>query len=185
METDLSTGEQWFVMRDLKRANAKLPAYKQLEEAGFRVFTPMTTKIIEKGGKRTRIQVPFVQDLLFVYSSKEALDKVVTRTQTLQYRFLKGAAYCTPMTVPVAEMDRFITTVTSVKTPQYYHLDEITPSMYGAKIRMVCEGPINGFEGTLLKIKGSGKKRLLVKLTGVLAAAVEIGNADYIELVNS
>lgn len=57
--------------------------------------------------------------------------------------------------------------------------------MYGAKIRMVCEGPINGFEGTLLKIKGSGKKRLLVKLTGVLAAAVEIGNADYIELVNS
>lgn len=89
------------------------------------------------------------------------------------------------MTVPVAEMDRFITAVTSVKTPQYYHLDEITPSMYGAKIRMVCEGPINGFEGTLLKIKGSGKKRLLVKLTGVLAAAVEIGNADYIELVNS
>lgn len=169
METDLSTGEQWFVMRDLKRANAKLPAYKQLEEAGFRVFTPMTTKIMEN----------------FVYSSKEALDKVVTRTHTLQYRFLKGAAYCTPMTVPVAEMDRFITAVTSVKTPQYYHLNEITPSMYGAKIRMVCEGPINGFEGTLLKIKGSGKKRLLVKLTGVLAAAVEIGNADYIELVNS
>lgn len=115
METDLSTGEQWFVMRDLKRANAKLPAYKQLEEAGFRVFTPMTTKIMEKGGKKTRIQVPFVQDLLFVYSSKEALDKVVTRTNTLQYRFLKGAAYCTPMTVPVAEMDRFITAVTSVK----------------------------------------------------------------------
>lgn len=52
METDLSTGEQWFVMRDLKRANAKLPAYKQLEEAGFRVFTPMTTKIMEKGGKK-------------------------------------------------------------------------------------------------------------------------------------
>lgn len=51
METDLSTGEQWFVMRDLKRANAKLPAYKQLEEAGFRVFTPMTTKIMEISGK--------------------------------------------------------------------------------------------------------------------------------------
>ena len=35
------------------------------------------------------------------------------------------------------------------------------------------------------KSKAPAKKRLLVKLTGVLAAAVEIGNADYIELVNS
>lgn len=183
MKAEPSTGEQWFVMRDLKRANAKLPAYKQLQEAGFRVFTPMTTKVIEKGGKKTRIQVPFVQDLLFVYSGKEALDNVVSRTKTLQYRYLKGAAYCTPMTVPAPEMDKFISAVTSVKTPQYYHLDEITPGMYGAKVRMICQGPLNGYEGTLLKIKGSGKKRLLIKLPGVLAASVEIGNTDYIQLL--
>ncbi len=62
-------------MRDLKRANANLPAYKMLEDLGFKVFTPMTSKVVERGGKRTRIQAPFVQDLLFVLSEKELLDR--------------------------------------------------------------------------------------------------------------
>lgn len=176
-------GVQWYVMRDLKRANAKLPAYKQLTDAGFRVFTPMTLKVLERNGKRTRVEVPFVQDLLFVCSERDALDRVVEHTETLQYRYVKGAAYRTPMTVPSTDMERFISAVATVKTPHYYHPDEITPNMYGARVRMICEGPMNGLEGTLLKIKGSGKKRLLVKLAGVLAAAVEISKADYVELI--
>ena len=42
----------WFVMRDLKRPNAKLPAYKRLAEIGFEVFTPMRWHIATRGGKR-------------------------------------------------------------------------------------------------------------------------------------
>ncbi len=30
----------WYVMRDLKRPNAKLPAYKQLSDEHIEVFTP-------------------------------------------------------------------------------------------------------------------------------------------------
>lgn len=170
-------------MRDLKRANAKLPAYRQLSDAGFRVFTPMTSKVIESGGKRRRTEVPFVRDLLFVYSDKESLDRIVECTETLQYRFVKGAAYRTPMVVAASDMERFIAAVTAVSTPQYYQPDEITPTMCGARVRMICDGPFNGLEGTLLKVRGSGKKRLLVRLPGVLAAAVEVQSADYVELV--
>ena len=43
---------QWFVMRDLKRSNAKLPAYKMLSDLNFEVFTPMTWKVIDIKGKR-------------------------------------------------------------------------------------------------------------------------------------
>lgn len=181
----ITSGTQicWFVLRDLKRPNAKLPAYKQLGEAGFRVFTPMTSKIATVGGKRFRVQVPFINDLLFVLSDKENLDRVVAQIETLQYRYVKGAPYCTPMVVPTHEMNRFMAAVTHVKTPTYYSPDEITPNMYGAKVRMVCEGPLNGFEGKLLKIKGSGKKRFLVELPGILAASIEVGNSDYIELI--
>lgn len=176
---------QWYVLRDLKRPNSKTPAYKVLPELGFEVFTPMTSKIITNGGKRTKVNVPFVYDLLFVYSSKEALDKIIKQTDTLQYRYVKGAPFGTPMTVRTTDMNRFIAAVTSVKTPTYYAPNEITPNMYGAKIRMVCNGPINGFEGTLLKIKGSGKKRLLVELPGLLAASIEIAGTDYIELLDN
>ena len=39
---------QWFVMRDLKRRNAKLPAYQQLADSGMEVFTPMMWQIFHK-----------------------------------------------------------------------------------------------------------------------------------------
>lgn len=32
---------KWYVMRDLKRANAKHPAYKILGEMNMKIFTPM------------------------------------------------------------------------------------------------------------------------------------------------
>lgn len=56
-----SEGEKqtcWYVMRDLKRANAKLPAYKQLLNEHFEVFTPMKEQLSVHGGKRTREEVP-------------------------------------------------------------------------------------------------------------------------------
>lgn len=172
---------QWFVMRDLKRANAKNPAYAMLAEKGFEVFTPMTTRVSERGGKKERREVPFIQDLLFVKSTREELDPVVERTETLQYRFLKGHAYGTAMVVPDHEMDSFIVAVRSVATPRYYHLDEITPEMYGARVRIIGDSRLDGLEGTILKIKGARKKRILIELPGLLAAAVELSSADLIQ----
>lgn len=176
--------EQWFAMRDLKRINARMPAYKQLAEAGFTVFTPMTTKVVERGARKIRVEVPFVQDLLFVLSRRDALDPVVERIDTLQYRYVKGAPYRSPMVVAADDMHRFITAVSAVKTPEYYLPGEITPKMYGARVRMICDGPLNGLEGTLLKIKGSGKKRLMLRLPGLLCAAIEIQSGAYIELLD-
>lgn len=46
MEDDEKT--HWYVMRDLKRANASLPAYKLLEKEKIEVFTPMKTILIVK-----------------------------------------------------------------------------------------------------------------------------------------
>ncbi|MDE7386480.1 MAG: UpxY family transcription antiterminator [Muribaculaceae bacterium] len=184
METVSESQQQWFVMRDLKRPNAKLPAYKQLGEMGFEVFTPLTSKIMTNGSKRVRIQVPVIQDLLFVHSDKDKLDKIVAKTATLQYRFVKGAPYCTPMTVPTNDMNRFMAAVEYTKTPKFYTPDEITPNMYGATVRMVCDGSINGLEGRLLKIRGSAKKRFLIELPGLLAASIEVESPDYVEIVN-
>ena len=50
----------WYVMRDLKRPNAKLPAYKQLSDEHLEVFTPMQWRLKLKNGKRIREEVPFI-----------------------------------------------------------------------------------------------------------------------------
>lgn len=173
---------QWFVMRDLKRRNAKLPAYKQLADAGFEIFTPMVTKIIEQNGKRRRVEMPYIQDLLFAHSRRQELDPVVRRTETLQYRYVAGAPYQQPLVVPDRDMTRFVAAVSQSPQVQYFHPTEITPDMLGRHTRVVGAGALDGMECRLLSIKGSRKTRLLVELPGLLSASIEI-SPDYIELI--
>ena len=98
----------WYVMRDLKRSNAKLPAYKQLSDEHIEVFTPMQWRLSLKNGKRIREEVPFMQDLLFVHDTREVLDQFVRKIPTLQYRYLKGGGYCQPMIVSDLDMEHLM-----------------------------------------------------------------------------
>lgn len=174
----------WYVMRDLTRPNAKLPAYIQLTESGYTVFTPMHSVIRSKGGKRVKLDVPFLHDLLFVNSSREKLDEAVDRTTTLQYRYLhgSGALYRRPMTVGKAEMDRFIYAVRAAgDSLRYYHPTEITPAMIGRRVRIVG-GAFEGFEGNLQSVRGTSRRRLFISIPDVVVATVEV-QAEYIQLV--
>ena len=170
---------QWFVMRDLKRWNAKLPAYGLFGGLGMEVFTPMVWKLVTRHGKRIRKQVPFMQDLLFVHGTRQAVDPVVERHDTLQYRYVRGG-YKVPMTVREADMQRFIRAVEASDSPRYYAPGEITPNMIGRKVRIVG-GPLDGYEGHLQKMQGAHAKRLLVEIPNLLAAAVEV-QPEYIQL---
>lgn len=170
---------QWFVMRDLSRANAKLPAWEMLQAQGFRVFTPLVWKVEQSGGKGVRRQVPFIRDLLFVNADRETLDPVVERTRILQYRYLRHT-WREPMTVRDGEMERFIRAVGSTESPRYYTADEITPEMYGREVCIVG-GPLDGCTGTLVTTRGSKRKRLLLRIPQLLAVAVEV-SPEYVRM---
>lgn len=172
--------KKWFVMRDLKRWNAQCPAYKQLQDLGITVFTPMIWKLIQIHGKRIRKQVPFMQDMLFVFDSRQVIDPIVERVPTLQYRFLRGT-YREPMTVRNEDMERFIKAVGLTENPRYYTPEELTPAMVGKKVRIIG-GPLDNYEGRLQKMQGSRTKRLFVELPSLLAVSVEV-NPEYIQFV--
>ena len=173
---------QWFVMRDLKRGNAKQPAYKLLGELKIRFFTPMVWKLRIRQGKRVRQQVPFMPDLLFVYDSRKVLDPLVEQIATLQYRFVKGGNH-QPMTVRNADMERFIRAVGAMNNPCFYTPEEINPDMLGKKVRIVG-GLLDGYEGCLQKMQGSRIKRLFVELPNLLTATVEV-QPEFIQVLKS
>lgn len=164
--------DNWFVLRDLTRPNAKHPAYRLLEEKGIEVFTPMRWQLVERKGKRIREEVPLLHDLLFAHTTRTCMDSIVEEISTLQYRYLRGG-YRKPMTVGHAEMNRFIRAVHSDDSPRYFLVEELTPAMYGRMIRI---------EGRLLSIRGSRVKRLIVEIPGLLVAAVEV-DPVYIRLL--
>ena len=173
---------KWYVLRDLKRANSKTPAYKVLGELGFEIFTPMhwVLKSISTGGKK-REYVPVIHGLLFVKSLRPKLEPVIDKTDTLQLRFMKGMQK-TPMTVPANEMERFIRAVTSEHAScVYYSPEDIKPEMLGKKV-VVVGGSMDGMVGNLLKHRGTKKKRLVLQLKDTLVASVEITDG-YIQFI--
>ena len=145
---------KWFVMRDLKRCNARLPAYRLFKELGIEAFTPMVWKLSVRHGKRCREKVTFMQD-----------------------RYVRGG-YRIPMTVRDADMRRFIHAVESSESPRYYTPDEISSDMIGRKVRIIG-GFLDGYEGYLQKLQGSRIRRLFVGLPNLLTASVEV-QPEYI-----
>lgn len=173
---------KWYALRDLKRPNAKQPAYKLLEkEHKMEVFTPKKEKIIIQKGKRVRTEVPFIPDLLFVHDTLDNIDPIVEKTETLQYRYRTGGEHYEPIVVSDTDMERFIYAVNNSASLRYYLPEEISPQMYGRQIRIVG-GPFDGYEGNLLTLRGSKVKRLLIELKGLLAVGAEV-NPEYIQFV--
>ncbi len=170
----------WFVMRDLSRPNALMPAYKQLANMDVEFFTPMKTAIKVVKGKKSRVEVPVIHDLLFLHGIREALDEAITSIPKLQYRFKKGVRN-TPIIVPEADMQRFIHAVNATDNPKYFLPGELTPSMCGRDIRIIG-GALNDYEGKLLSIRGSRKKRIIVELPGFLSVGIEVDPA-YISFI--
>ncbi len=182
----VSTGGQkhqkhWFVMRDLKRPNAKLPAYKMLEDKCFEVFIPTKWQVVTKLGKRVREKVPVINGLLFVHSERTLLDPIVELNSTLQYYYRKGGGYREPMVVRDDDMDKFISAVNSSQNSVFYSPQEITPDMIGSKVHIIG-GNLDGYDVSLLKIKGSRKKRIFVELPGIIVVSVEI-EPEFIQLI--
>ena len=176
--------KRWFVLRDLKRANAKERAYEMLRHKGgeeMEVFTPMMKRAYERHGRKEIVDVPVVSDLLFVRASRRSLDPIVADTPTLQYRFVKGGRQNEPMTVRDDEMNRFMAAVNGIDDVKYYTPEEVSPAMYDKRI-VIVGGRLDGYEGRLKTTRGSRVKRLIGELPGLLAAGVEV-DAQYIRLL--
>jgi len=170
----------WFVMRDLKRANTKHPAYRYFQEKDMEVFTPTKQKLIVKDGQRIIREVPCIPDLLFVHDIRENVDPIVEDIPTIQYRWVRNK-YREPMVVPDAEMERFIHAVNASANPRFYLPEEITPAMVNRRVRIVG-GLMDGYEGTLVTVRGSKVKRLLIGIPNVLAVGVEV-SPELIQLI--
>lgn len=168
-----ATEKQWFVMRDLKRPNAKEPAYLMLQGKVETVYTPMIQSVVVRLGRKQVVEVPFIRDLLFVYDSPEVIDPIVEMTPTLQYRFVRGGRSNERMVVPDDEMERFMTLVNGNYAFKYYSLDEVSSAMCGRDI-IIVGGELNGYRGKLLTVRGSKRKQLVVALKGLLAVGVVV-----------
>ena len=185
METEKALEDRWYVLRDLARPNAKNPAYKQLQampEMADCIFIPMKQRVFTEYGKRVVRFVPYMPDLLFVHKSKKELDPIVHDIELLQYRYVRGGKQFEAMSVRAQDFEKFREAVEQIDNVEYYSYEEVSPQLYGKKIRIIG-GRLNGFEGRLMSKRGSKFKRLLIDLKECnLSAAIQV-ESEFIQLM--
>lgn len=169
---------QWFAMRFLYNDQPKIRA--RLAHDNIPTYSPMRTVVEERGGRRIRRVEPIIFDLFFVRGTREEIDPYVLNSPNFQYRYKTGGTYREPMVVPEEQMNRFIEAVSMTPQPLYFTPDELDVGK-GTRIRIIG-GPMDGYEGVLMKVKGARSRRLIVEIPDTIAVAVEV-SPDLIEVI--
>lgn len=169
---------QWYVLRFLYRDQPQVRA--RFEQEHIKTFTPSKSVVVTRHGRRVKMQVPIIWDLLFVNATRTELDPYVRSYPNLQYKFKVGGKYCEPLVVPEYQMRDFIAAVEQSENPLYFTPDEIDLSK-GTRVRLIG-GAMDGRECTLLKVKGARSRRLIVEIPDTLIAAVEV-QPDLVEVL--
>ena len=169
---------RWYVLRFLYRNQPKVR--KLLENDGIETFSPMKWVSRIENGKHTLKYDYAIWDLFFVHSSKKIIDPYVNRFENLQYKFQSGGKQHNPMIVPDKQMSDFIKAIESSKKPLYFAPHEI--DLLGGESIRIIGGTLNGYVGKFVKVKGSRQKRLIIELSGMLCAAVEV-EPDLVEVL--
>ena len=176
----MGTPLQWFAMRATYKR--ELMAKEYLESKGFEVFIPMKWEIKTIRGIKRKLHIPAINSLLFVCAPKEELQQAKFGKEYIQYLTRKLEGRNVPIIVPNYQMEQFRVVVEDDTIEKTFFSPGEVDLTGGAKVK-VHGGAFDGYEGTLLKIKGKRNKQFFINLDGVAAVSTKIENLDLIELV--
>lgn len=119
METEKET-ELWYAMRATYRREPD--AVRLLGKENMDCFVPMQYKVTVKKGKKVRILVPVIHNLIFVHACPSALKRVKSKVTYLQY--ITDTRSGEKIIIPDNEMRRFIA-VATVQTVHFMHCSKL------------------------------------------------------------
>jgi transcription antitermination factor NusG len=179
-----STDILWYV---LFAANGKAVKIKPcLEEASIEHFFPTYYKDKKiRGSERCeRVSLPLLGNLIFVKSSKNALDPVLkdvklklSISSDLYYRDFGDKSV---IVVPENQMQNFIAVAGNEKEQIIYLSNDEVNIRRGTKVR-ITGGVFNGVEGVFMRIKGD--KRLVVSIPDLFSVATAYIPACHVQAV--
>lgn len=177
MEADKET-EIWYAMRATYRREPD--AMRLFTKEHIDYFVPMQYKISIKNGKKVRVLVPVIYNLIFVHACPSEVKRVKSMVAYLQY--ITDTRSGQKIIIPDQEMQRFIAVAgTYHEQLLYFRPNELNLSK-GTKVR-VTGGDFEGQEGIFLKVKGARDRRLVIKIQGVIAVAMASIHPDLIEVI--
>ena len=139
-------------------------------------------KISIKKGKKVRVLVPVIHNLLFVHACPSEVKRIKSQVTYLQY--ITDTRSGQKIIISDSEMQRFIAVAGTYNDHlMYFQPDELNLSK-GTKVR-ITGGDFEGQEGIFLKVKGARDRRVVVAIQGVIAVAMATIHPGLIEVIDS
>lgn len=133
-------------------------------------------------GKRQRVLVPYIPNLLFIHATWTQIVNFKKKHSFIKFATWKKSTGLEYLIVPDKQMRDFIRVSTDYeRNVRYYSPSEINFKK-GTQVRVIG-GKLHGVEGTFVKINGRRNRQLVVLIPRLLAASIEI-SPDYIEVLS-
>lgn len=171
----------WYALR--VSYSRELKIQEALNGLGVRTFVPMMwKKCLDKQGAMERKKlVPAVGNLCFAYWTKSALDDFIRGFgDASPVHFYWDRTAGRPVTVSDKAMHDFMR-VSSTLDEDLIYITEITGKLREGQTVKVKEGPFEGVEGKVVRIRKS--RRILVELPGMLAVATTYIAPEKLEIL--
>ena len=176
--------EKWYVLGCLS-VHHEEKVRDALRKAGFRSHVPMKYEVKTVRRQEQRTMVPAITGLIFVRATKEALKEYICH-KSRESIYMRKSTFSNKqdyLTVPDYAMERFIEFTNIRQEKITYFKPEELNLKEGEKIR-IKGGIYDGYEGTILRLKGKRNKHLVVQIPGVIIAAVEL-EPELVEPLNN
>lgn len=159
----------------------EMNAKELLEAEAIETFIPMHYELHVKNGRKKKVLVPVIHNLIFVHTTKEKIQKVKAGIPFLQYMTTtREDGGKSPIIVPENQMKQFIAVSGSNDEQLIYLQPEEIDLARGTKVR-IHGGSFDGWEGVFMKVKGVRNKRLVIAIQGVIAVATVVVHPEMIE----
>lgn len=172
--------ERWYVIgaRSVHREEKIRDA---LRAAGFRSHVPMKYEVRKVRRQEQRTMVPAITGLIFARGTLEALKEYCT-TKSREPIYIRKSTYSNKqdyLTVRDDVMERFIE-FTNIRQENITYFKPEELDLKAGEMVRIKGGIYDGYEATVLRLKGKRKKHLVVQIPGVVIAAIEV-EAELVE----
>ncbi|MBE6311010.1 MAG: UpxY family transcription antiterminator [Bacteroidales bacterium] len=174
-------GLAWFAMS--ATFGRELKAKTFFESKDVTCFVPMRYEVV-KDRKRDKVRklVSAINNLIFVYTTKERIQSLKAELTYLQYLTRPVNGRNVPIIVPEYQMRQFISICeTQNESLQYISVSEINLEK-GTRVRIVG-GAFDGVEGVFVKVSGKRKKHVVVLIQDIAAVAVAELTDGYLKVL--
>lgn len=169
----------WFAMSATFGRSLKAKAF--LESKSIECFIPMKYEIVvDKQQGKIRKLVPAINNLIFVYTTKERIQHLKSVAEYLQYLTSPVEGRNIPIIVPEEQMTQFMTVCNQHDEKLVYLSPDEINLEKGTPVKIIGSA-FDGVVGTFVKVHNSRKKRVVVLVQGVAAVMLAEFTDGYLQ----